>query len=257
MLVAADNKFRVCCVLKTWLLMVTVAFIVKLDKMEDLTWRLVFGALSAINILSVILVTARFNARFWNRLNSLKYHYKFGHLLYFTYLISLITTNCCSFYVVGNALWHSHIAGDSQQSQFADPKVWSYSIFTLVWIVCAVLYHNEFIRFQYDSRVNLDAKISGKKTKKSMTTSMRSLYYFMNLTVSTSFGTMVIYAYYIWSFEDVEYDYYMVIYMVFAGIVCLNGMVALFVLDINANLRKEEGKTRVLLQSDLQLYNEM
>lgn len=236
MMVAADNKFRICCVLKTWLLMLTVVLVVELN--EQTVWRMAFGAMSLFNILSVAVLTAKFDGHFWDRLNSLKYRYKFGRLLYWTYCVSLMTTNCCLLYIAGNAAFHS---ADYSDFRLSDPELWLFSIFPFVWIVCAVLYHNEFVRFQRDSR---------NRNDRAMATSMRSLYYFMNMTVTASFGSIILYLVYILEIDSTLYDYYMIVYMGCAGIIFVNGIVALFVLHVNSESTVSDSRNDLFLQNE-------
>ena len=79
---------------------------------------------------------------------------------------------------------------------------------------------------------------------------MRSLYYFMNMTVTTSFGTIVLYLIYILGIDNTLYDYYIVVYMAFAVIICLNGIVALFVLDVNSESTVDDTRNDVFLQNE-------
>jgi len=240
MLVGDDNKFRVCCVQQTCSLMLIVILIDELADDKYPTWRMIYGTLAALNILSSTVLTTRFDRKFWDRLNSLRYYHKFGKLPYWTYCISLLTTNGCLLYMIGNALFHPTEYSDFQLSH---PKLWLFSIFPFVWIVCAVLYHNEFARFQQDFRKRTDS--IWEYEERFVASSMRSLYYFMNLTVITSFGTIVVYAAYIWGFgiNSDLYDCYMIGYMGFTCVTFLNGVVALFVLD--------DIKNDVFLQNEL------
>jgi len=247
MLIEADRKFRACCTLKTCLLLLNVLLIVELghnnegdaaadnattSTSDDTTdvqpiWKYIFGGLAMVNILSVTVITARFDGNFWDRLNSLKYYHKFGKLLYWTYCISWMTTNCCSLYITGCAVFHS---SKYSELSLSDPELWLFSVYPLVWILCAVLYHNEFVGFERDSKNRMDS-MESERNGKFVSTSMRSLYYFMNLTVITSFGTMVVYGTYIWWIEREIYDPFMLGHVGCTAIVFVNGVVGLFVLD--------------------------
>ena len=225
-IISSDNKFRLLTVMTTILILLTLMLI---NELTEQKWKIIFGLLSCLDLIVLMVISFGFGYNFYKQLIRIRYKKFF----YSIYIISYITTNICTFYIVFNNVFHlgaSQYINDDN-IDWSDSKLWLFCVFPFIWIMCAQLFNNEYAKFKRDK----EQQLTGLHDVKQFGTTVKSLYYFIKMVNITSFSTLVIYFIYLLYLDDKDfYNYFIIIYMFFTLIIFINSCVGLHILGINS-----------------------